>query len=157
MAFTPCPAVIGELVSATAEPNVWRQVRVIKQSDSLEDDGMDRGMIAVCGLDCESCPIRLAPTDPAAARVVIDWFKREGWLSDGEGIAQVIKRKMYCAGCLGDRDTHWSSDCWILDCCVDQRGHRNCSECEEFACDRLVDWAKQSEAYSAALARLREL
>ena len=57
-------------------------------------DSMDGRMIAACGLDCGSCPIRLAPTDPTAARVLVDWFQREGWLSDGEGMAQVIEWKM---------------------------------------------------------------
>ena len=118
---------------------------------------MNSDMIAACGLDCGSCEIRLAPADPAAAKVVVDWFKRQGWLSEDEGMAQVIERKMYCTGCLEDRGTHWSSDCWILACCVDQWGHRNCSECEAFACQRLVDWANQNEGYRAALARLREL
>ena len=117
---------------------------------------MNSELMAACGLDCRSCQIRLAPTDPAAARVVIDWFKKQGWLSQDEGMAQVIERKMVCTGCLGDRATHWSSDCWILACCVDRRGHRNCSRCEEFPCQRLVDWATQNERYRAALARLRE-
>lgn len=116
---------------------------------------MDGSMIAACGLDCGSCEIRLAPTDPAAAKAVIDWFKQQGWLADGEGMAQVIERKMYCTGCLGDRGTHWSRDCLILGCCVDRRGHGNCSECEAFACDRLVDWAEQNDRHRAALARLR--
>lgn len=116
---------------------------------------MDNKMIAACGLDCGSCEIRLAPTDPASAIVVIDWFKKQGWLSEDEGMEQIIERKMYCTGCLEDRDTHWSSDCWILACCVDQRALSNCSECEIFACDRLVDWAKQNESYDNALARLR--
>jgi hypothetical protein len=118
---------------------------------------VDNSMMGACGLDCESCEIRLAPTDPAAGKVVVDWFKREGWLSDGEGMAQVIERKMYCTGCLGDRAVHWSGDCWILNCCIDQRGHCNCSQCEAFACSRLVDWAKQNDGYGAALARLRQL
>ena len=118
---------------------------------------MNDKMMAACGLDCGSCEIRLAPTDPAAAKVVVDWFKSRGWLSEGEGMPQVIERKMYCTGCLGDRNTHWSADRWILKCCVDQRDLRNCSECEEFACERLVDWAKQNDGYTAALARLRQL
>jgi len=88
---------------------------------------------------------------------VVQWFRKEGWLADDEGMQQAIERKMYCTGCLGDRDTHWSADCWILDCCVDQRGLSNCSECDAFACDRLVDWAGQNEGYGAALARLRGL
>jgi hypothetical protein len=118
---------------------------------------MERGLMAACGLDCESCEIRLAPTDPAAAKVVLDWFRQQGWLGEDEGMAQAIERKMYCTGCLGDRETHWSADCWILACCVDQRGYSNCSECEAFACDRLVEWAKQNDGYAAALARLREM
>ncbi len=115
------------------------------------------GMMAPCGLDCETCVIRLAPTDATAARRLVDWFRGEGWLAEGEGMAQVLERKMYCNGCLGDRDTHWSANCWILTCCVDQRGHGICSECEAFACDRLVEWAKECDGYGEALARLREL
>ena len=118
---------------------------------------MRSSMMAACGLDCGTCEIRLAPADPAAAKVVIDWFRQQGWLSEEEGMPEVIERKMYCTGCLGDRDTHWSADCWILACCVDQRGLGNCSECESFACERLVEWAKQNEGYGAALSRLREL
>jgi len=114
-------------------------------------------MLAACGLDCGSCEIRLAPVDPAAARSVVAWFRRQGWLAEDEGMAHAIERKMFCTGCLGDRDTHWSADCWILACCVDRLGHRNCSECEAFACDRLVEWAGQNDAYGAALAWLREL
>ncbi|OQA18016.1 MAG: hypothetical protein BWY63_02192 [Chloroflexi bacterium ADurb.Bin360] len=114
-------------------------------------------MLAACGLDCATCELRLAPTDPEAARVVVAWFKQQGWLSEAEGMAEVLERGMFCTGCLGNRETHWSSDCWILACCVDQRGHSNCSECESFACDRLVAWSGQDESYSAALARLREL
>jgi hypothetical protein len=118
---------------------------------------MEEMMMAACGLDCGSCEIRLAPTDPAAARYIMDWFKRQGWLSDGEGMTQVIQRKMYCTGCLGDRDIHWNRDCRILKCCVDQRGLSNCSECDDFACEWLVDWSRQNEGYQAALARLRQL
>lgn len=114
-------------------------------------------MLAACGLDCATCELRLAPTHPEAARVVVAWFKQQGWLSEAEGMAEVLERRMFCTGCLGNRETHWSSDCWILACCVDQRGHSNCSECEAFPCDRLVAWSKQNEGYSAALARLREL
>jgi hypothetical protein len=114
-------------------------------------------LIAACGLDCASCEIRLAPTDPAAARVVVDWFRSQGWLAADEGLAQALERNMYCTGCLGSRETHWSADCWILACCVDQRGLGNCSQCEAFPCSRLVEWAGQDDSYAAALARLRQM
>ena len=70
---------------------------------------------------------------------------------------QVLERRMYCTGCHGDREVHWSADCWILACCVDERGLANCSECMEFACDRLEEWAGQNDGYRTALARLREM
>ena len=118
---------------------------------------MGSSWMAACGLDCGSCEIRLAPVDEAAAQVLVDWFRRQGWLGEGEGMAQIIERQMYCTGCLGDRQVHWSADCWILECCVDRRGHDHCARCESFPCPRLVAWAGQDEAYGAALARLTEL
>lgn len=118
---------------------------------------MESSWLAACGLDCGPCEIRLAPLDAAAARVVVDWFRRQGWLGEDEGMAQVLEQKMYCTGCLGSRETHWSADCWILHCCVDERGLHNCAQCPLFPCPRLVDWAGKSEGYAAALARLREL
>ncbi len=118
---------------------------------------MEGTMIAACGLDCSSCEIRLAATDPAAARTVVAWFQSQGWLAADEGLAEVIERKMYCTGCRGDRDVHWSADCWILACCVDRHGHDNCSQCEAFPCAPLLDWSRQDESYGAALARLRQL
>jgi hypothetical protein len=128
-----------------------------QDSGTMTFGGCNMQMMAACGLDCGTCEIRLAPSDPAAARTIVDWFRRQGWLAAGEGMAEVVARKMYCTGCHGDRDTHWSPDCWILACCVDERGLDNCSECPVFPCDRLVEWAGQSASYSAALARLRAL
>ena len=120
-------------------------------------DEVDLCWMAACGLDCGSCEIRLAPTDAAAAQVVVDWFKRQGWLGEGEGLDQIVEQKMYCTGCLGDRDVHWSPDCWILACCVDGRGHSHCAQCELFPCPRLVDWSGKDAAYGVALVRLRQL
>ena len=116
---------------------------------------MHSEMMAACGLDCGRCEIRLAPADPQAAEALMAWFRREGWLKPDEGMEQVVERKMYCCGCLGDRSTHWSADCWILACCVDQHGYPDCSECEVFPCERLEAWATQNAAYGRALARLK--
>jgi Protein of unknown function (DUF3795) len=117
---------------------------------------MPSEMMAACGLDCGRCEIRLAPADPQAAESLMAWFRREGWLKPDEGMDQVIERKMYCCGCLGDRSTHWSADCWILACCVDDHGYLDCSECAAFPCERLAAWATQNAAYGEALARLKD-
>ncbi len=127
-------------------------------TDDLENA---TSMLAACGIECGKCPIRRLPFDDEAARACITWYREEGWLSAEEGVAEAIERKMYCNGCLGDREVHWSvSDenvCWILECSVDRRGLANCSECDVFPCDRLVEWSTQNDRYGAALDRLRAL
>jgi hypothetical protein len=113
-------------------------------------------MISVCGLDCGACDIRKAPRDPEAGKRIVAWFKKEGWLKENEGIDEAIKKGMYCKGCRGDRSVHWSSDCWILKCCVDEKRHEFCYECNVFPCERLSEWAKQNDNYGKALDRLKE-
>ena len=107
-------------------------------------------------MDCENCEIRSAPFDTDAAEIVLKWFKSQGWLTEDEGMPDVIERKIYCSGCQGSRDTHWSADCWISACCVDQHGLENCSQCLDFACERLIEWSKQNQSYYDAHARLNQ-
>jgi len=122
---------------------------------------MENEWISACGLDCEACEIRRLPFDSEAAEVCVAWYREMGWLAEDEGAAEAIERKMTCCGCKGDRAIHWSvSDgkiCWILECCVDQRGHEFCSQCTEFPCERLVGWAQQNDGYGQALERLRRM
>ena len=117
--------------------------------------------IAACGLDCEACEIRRLPFDEKAAEACITWYRQMGWLTEEEGVEEALARDMTCRGCRGDRTVHWSVNddgiCWILECCVDHRGHENCSQCCEFPCDRLVKWSKQNDGYGDALARLRRM
>jgi len=107
-------------------------------------------MIAVCGLVCDTCDIRKAKNDPKLAKEIADWFKKE--------LNKEVKiEDIHCSWCKGDRENHWSPDCWILECCVDNKGLEFCYECEEFPCKKLKDWAKESEVYTKALNRLKEM
>jgi hypothetical protein len=114
-------------------------------------------LIAVCGLDCSTCDIRRVPTDADAAERVAGWFRSMGWLKEGEGVREIIERSMYCNGCRGDRSVHWSADCEILKCCVDERGLEFCYECDDFVCERIIEWAQKDTEYSAALERLQRM
>lgn len=107
-------------------------------------------MIAACGLDCGECGIFKATNDVERAQRIVDWFKKE---RDEE----VKIEDIYCLSCRGDRTRHWSPDCWILKCCVDQRGLDFCFECEDFPCEKLSEWAQESEDYGRALKQLEEL
>ena len=114
-------------------------------------------MMAACGLDWGACAITRMPFDEKAAEGVIGWFRSMGWLKGNEGVAEAIERNMYCKGCYGDRETHWSADCWILQCAVDDRALRHCHECADFPCQQLEVWGAENERYSVALGHLKRL
>ena len=89
-------------------------------------------LIAVFGLDCGTCDIRRAPFDAEAAGRLVAWYREMGWLKPDEGMPEVMARGMYCTGCRGSHSEHWSADCEILACCVDQRRLTYCCDCSDF-------------------------
>ncbi|MBN2556430.1 MAG: DUF3795 domain-containing protein [Anaerolineales bacterium] len=113
--------------------------------------------MAACGLDCSECDIRRAGIDPAAADRVLIWFRHAGWLEEGEGIDVLQPRLPLCSGCHGSLETHWSPDCWILKCCVEEHGFHTCAECNQFPCDRLTAWSQERPSYAVALERLHQI
>ncbi len=106
--------------------------------------------IAACGLVCTGCDMMEAKNDPDLAKNISDWFK--------DKLDQDVKPEdIHCEGCHGDRERHWSPDCWILSCCINKKGLKTCSECEGFPCDKLVKWSGENERYGDALERLKTL
>ena len=115
-------------------------------------------MITVCGIDCIRCPLLKASLgDARAAEHLARWLRSEGWVEEDVGAAEVLEGGPHCLGCRGDRATHWSANCWILKCCVDDKGLEFCHECDDFACELLVEWAAQNDKYTEALNRLRRM
>ena len=106
--------------------------------------------IAACGLACGQCDILRAASDPELAQQIAGWFRQE------RGV-EVDPGNVRCDGCRGNRERHWSPDCWILKCCVDQRGLESCHDCGDFPCSALEDWAATSVRYKDALERLKKM
>lgn len=113
--------------------------------------------IAVCGLDCNTCPFPSIHTSLENAEKWVGQFKEWKVLKEGEGAKEIMERGPYCIDCHGDRSKHWSAKCWILKCCVDDKGLNNCSECGDFPCDKLVEWSNTNEWYKKALENLKQL
>lgn len=111
---------------------------------------VDKNMIGACGLICEGCDIMEASHNKDISERIAKWF--------GEELDIEVKPEdIHCQGCRGDREIHWSANCWILKCCVDDRGFDFCYECPEFPCEKLVEWSEENERYGEALERLREM
>jgi hypothetical protein len=88
----------------------------------------------------------------------VAWFHEMAWLEEDQGVAEIIEREMYCKGCREDRSLHWSPECDILVCCVDEKGLEHCAQCEEFICDKLEPYADdENPKCREALERLKQL
>jgi len=107
-------------------------------------------VIGACGILCDECDIHRATEDTRLAREIAARFE--------EKLGEPVRvEEIRCEGCRGDRGSHWSPDCWILECCVDDRGLEYCYECESFPCQRLAERASTSPRYGAALERLKRM
>lgn len=113
--------------------------------------------IAACGLHCHECSILRASFDEEEAKKVRNWLLDTNMLEGCVNIDDFMKEGPYCEGCHGDVKNHWAPDCWILECCVNDKELDNCSQCDYFACDRLIEWSKENEDYNEALERLKRL
>ncbi|MGE5580311.1 MAG: DUF3795 domain-containing protein [Bacillota bacterium] len=111
---------------------------------------MSRPLIAPCGIDCSTCHIYRAKHEPEIMKDILDWFRNERK-------KELSPEQVRCGGCLGDRASHWSADCDILQCSVDNHKINSCSECGEFPCDRLGKFAQGGPKYAEAVDSLREM
>lgn len=91
-------------------------------------------MIAPCGLICTECPAYIATTsnDSAALESLA-----KTWSQQYE--AELTPEDCACAGCRSTVGP-WMSHCAECEirACGKEEGVGNCSECAEYACDKLV-------------------
>ena len=74
----------------------------------------DQEVIACCGLVCSTCGIHLAEFDRERAERLTEAFKNMGF-------TDLTPESFRCDFCRGDRSRHWSANCGILKCCVDDK------------------------------------
>jgi len=106
-------------------------------------------LIAICGLNCGEYNIYLAPSNPVIAKKLVKRF--DGMWDD------VKDTDFHCSTCRGKLADYWTEQCWIRDCCVDNKKLEFCYECKEFPCIKLIIWTKKSERYANALQNLKDM
>ena len=113
--------------------------------------------IAACGMDCNACPIPKIHTNINKARKWIKQFRDWKVINDNEGAEEIMAKGPYCINCQADQSVHWSADCWILKCCVDDKKLNNCSECQNFPCEKLSEHFNKSKHHQYCQNNLTEL
>jgi hypothetical protein len=113
--------------------------------------------IGCCGMDCHACPIPKIHTGIKIAQQWVGQFRAWKVIKDNEGAEEIMARGPYCINCQADRTKHWSRDCPILKCCVDDHKLNNCSECDSFPCERLLKHYETGEGLKDCQENLRKL
>ena len=63
-----------------------------------------------------------------------------------------------CDRCHADSDHLWSPDCEIRMCCKFKMNHSNCSECDSFPCQLILDFENDEHIHHTdAVQKLRNL
>lgn len=98
-----------------------------------------RYWLAACGLDCGACSIHLRTEEELA-----HWRSQD-----------VDPDLVRCDGCRSDpKACHWSGDCAIRACCLEERGLAFCAECPDLPCDALRRWGEAWAHHARAVEQL---
>jgi hypothetical protein len=103
-----------------------------------------RWYLGVCGLDCGQCTIHLRTKEE------LDFWKAQNADLD----------KVRCDGCRSERreGRHWSCDCKLVACCIDQKGFEFCAQCADLdTCVLVKEFVEPYEHHREAVARLMEM
>ena len=101
-----------------------------------------RWWLACCGLECNHCSIHLRTDE------VLEYWRQK----------DVDLNLIRCDGCRSESEGHhWSPDCKILACCVEERGLDLCAQCPDFPCPIIEGFAEGVEHHVSAVETLREM
>ncbi|MCL2396676.1 MAG: DUF3795 domain-containing protein [Defluviitaleaceae bacterium] len=123
---------------------------------------MEKLRLAACGIDCAECAQYKVTMkqDLAAAELLVDWFKSQGWIGEDEGAEAVMKKAPLCYGCWDiTDDCFWQCGCGSIDfrVCCREKQINHCGECGDFPCEHYMKWVEMTPIHEKAMGRLLSL
>jgi len=114
------------------------------------------GMLAYCGLVCQTCPIFLATRTEDREEQARMRSEIARLLNEHYGMKYEIEDITDCDGCPreGGRLFSASQNCSIREC-ARQKGFENCAYCSEYVCERLEVFFATDSAAKARLDDIR--
>jgi hypothetical protein len=100
---------------------------------------MEEKYIAMCGLDCSSCPAFIATKnddDKLREKTAEEWTKR--YCSTRRPPVEI--KDINCSGCLSKGGLLYQNcfKCEIRKCGF-AKGIKSCKECKDYKCDKLIE------------------
>ncbi len=100
--------------------------------------------LSLCGIPCyEDCPIYNTDTNKKDAASVLNWFKENNWIDQHITLKEFMSLGKQCHGCKEITKKHWSSNCKILNCNIDQ--NTKCTSCTTYPCEILINHNKEAK------------
>lgn len=98
--------------------------------------------IAMCGLDCNSCPAFIATknnNNSLRKKTAKEWTIRYS----GKDTPPIKQEDINCVGCLSEKGLLYKncSRCEIRKCGL-VKGIKNCNECKDYKCEKLIELQK---------------
>jgi len=108
-------------------------------------------MLAPCGLVCTDCCVYKAAQDQKKAEeLAVQWQQ--------QGCPDAKPEWFKCRGCKGEDKYVWGDDCEIRNCCLKTKKLDNCSLCDSFPCEYILNFENDGlEHHKAAITNLRRM
>jgi len=119
---------------------------------------MQKENIAMCGLDCDSCPMFIATKnndDRLREETAKEWSER--YKAKGFSRPPLKPEDINCYGCLSQTGLLflYCRKCEVRLCGL-KKGVRNCGECEEYRCDALIKLHNRTTSGKGVCDRIRD-
>ena len=123
---------------------------------------MNQFKMAACGISCEECGLYkiTKENDIESAKLLVDWFKGQGWIGKDEGYESILNKNPLCFGCWYiTEDCFWKCGCGKRDFrkCCKEKHINHCGECNIFPCEDYFQWTEMHEGHKKAMEILLSL
>ncbi|MFA5341377.1 MAG: DUF3795 domain-containing protein [Clostridia bacterium] len=120
---------------------------------------MDKIKMAACGIDCGECASYKVTMnqDLEAAKLIVEWYRNQGWIGQDEEAEAVMRKNPLCMGCWDStEECFFKCGCYMKKCCIEKKID-HCGKCNDFPCKYYMEFVSGHEAHKKAMSNLFQL
>lgn len=120
---------------------------------------MDKIKMAACGIDCGECASYKVTMnqDLEAAKLIVEWYRNQGWIEQDEEAKAVLKKNPLCMGCWDStEECFFKCGCYMKKCCIEKKID-HCGKCNDFPCKHYMEFASGHEVHKKAMSNILQM